>query len=69
MPRLVSDLAQEVCPLYGEQQWDLVRQMIINGHQGAQPLTPEDAAQHLKDAWTRDRDIRVVAWNAQLERD
>ena len=69
MPRLVTDPAQEICPPYGDQQWEIVRQMIINGHQGALPLTPEEAAQHLKDAWTRDRDIRAIAWNAQVEQD
>lgn len=69
MPRLILDPNQEICPPYGEQQWELVRQMIINGHQGPQPLTPEEAAQHLEDAWTRDRDIRAIAWNAQLEQD
>lgn len=63
------DPALEICPPYEDQQWDYVRQAIIIANQGAQPMTPEEAVQHLKDAWARDRDIRVVAWNAQLEHD
>ncbi|KAF8468595.1 hypothetical protein DFH94DRAFT_281156 [Russula ochroleuca] len=69
MPRLNIDPALEICPPYEDQQWDYVRQAIIIANQGAQPMTPEEAVQHLKDAWARDRDIRVVAWNAQLEHD
>ena len=69
MPRLAFDPAQEICPTYEDQQWVFVRQMIINGHQGAQPLTPEDAVQHLKAAWARERNIRAIAWNTQLEQD
>lgn len=32
-------------------------------------MAPEEALQRLKDIWARDRDIRIVAWNAQLEQD
>ena len=43
--------------------------MIIDAHQGPQPLTPEEAIQRLKDAWTRDHDTRMAAWNAQREQE
>jgi hypothetical protein len=69
MPRIAIDPAKEICPAYEDQQWDFVRQSIIGAHQGEQPMTPEEALQRLKDVWARDRDIRLDAWNAQLEQD
>ena len=69
MPRIAIDPAKEICPAYEDQQWNFVRQSIIGAHQGEQPMTPEEALQRLKDVWARDRDIRLDAWNAQLEQD
>ncbi|KAH9030728.1 hypothetical protein EDB84DRAFT_1439065 [Lactarius hengduanensis] len=33
------------------------------------PLTAEEAAQQMKEAWTRDNANKIVAWEAQLEQD
>ncbi len=42
---------------------------MIDAHQGVLPLTAEEASQRMKEAWTRENDSRIVAWNAQLEQD
>jgi hypothetical protein len=42
---------------------------MIGTHQGPQPLTAEEAAQQMRDAWTRDNQNKVAAWNIQLEQD
>ncbi|KAH9010121.1 hypothetical protein EDB84DRAFT_1445943 [Lactarius hengduanensis] len=42
---------------------------MIDAHQGAAPLTPEEATQTLKDAWARENGTKVAAWNAQVEQD
>ena len=42
---------------------------MIGAHQGDQPLTPEDAAQQMKNAWTRENEISIAAWDAQREQD
>lgn len=69
MPCIAIDPSQEECPPYETQQWDYLRQVIIDAHQGPQPLTPEEAIQRLKDAWTWDHDTRMAAWNAQREQE
>jgi len=38
-------------------------------HQGDQPLAADEATQRMKDAWMRDNENEVAAWNAKLEQD
>ncbi|KAH9025000.1 hypothetical protein EDB83DRAFT_2527045 [Lactarius deliciosus] len=42
---------------------------MINAHQGAIPLTPEEATQRLKDAWAHENGAKVTTWDAQVEQD
>ena len=42
---------------------------MVNAHQGDQPLTLGEATEQLKEAWTRENGRKIVAWNAQMERD
>ena len=42
---------------------------MVNAHQGDQPPTPEEAAQQMKDAWARENQRKVDAWNVQLQQD
>ena len=69
MPRILEDPTQAVCPSFEGAEWDLVRQALIDAHPDNQPLTAEEAIQHMKDAWGRGNDLKVAAWNAQLEQD
>ena len=58
-----------VCPNFEHSEWDFCRQPMIKAHMGDHPLTLEEAAQHMKDTWTHVNDLKVAAWNAQLEQD
>ena len=69
MPRITNDPALEICPDFEGQGWGYLRQMMIDMHQGPQPLTVEEAAQHLKDTWAQEHDQRVAQWQAQREQD
>ena len=42
---------------------------MVNAHQGQPPLTLDGAAQQLKDAWARENQRKVDAWNTQLQQD
>ena len=42
---------------------------MVNAHQGAHPLTPEEAAQQMKDAWARENQCKVNTWNIQTQQD
>ncbi|KAH9023115.1 hypothetical protein EDB85DRAFT_1819795, partial [Lactarius pseudohatsudake] len=69
MPRIVDDPTWATCPSFESAEWDFLRQTMIDAHQGAFPLAPEDATQRLKDTWARENGAKVAAWNAQLEQD
>jgi len=69
MPRIVEDPTQAVCPSFEREEWNFLRQSVINGHQGINPLTEEEATQQMKEAWARENSSKVAAWNAQLEHD
>ena len=69
MPRIIEDPTKAVCPNFEHAEWDFCRQPMIEAHMGDHPLTMEEAAQRMKDAWTRVNDLKVTAWNAQLEQD
>ena len=42
---------------------------MIDAHVGDVPLTVKEATHCMKEAWARENDCKVVAWNAQLEQD
>ena len=42
---------------------------MVNAHQGAHPLTLEEAAQQMKDAWARENQRKVNTWNIQTQQD
>ena len=69
MPRIIEDPTRAVCPNFEHAEWEFCRQPMIEAHMGDHPLTLEDAAQRMKDAWTRVNDLKVAAWNAQREQD
>ncbi|KAH9014128.1 hypothetical protein EDB85DRAFT_1876550 [Lactarius pseudohatsudake] len=69
MPRIIEDPTQAVCPSFEDAGWDFLRQSMIDAHQGAIPLTPEEATQTLKNAWARENGAKLAAWNAQVEQD
>jgi hypothetical protein len=69
MPRITNDPTLVVCPNFEGPEWNFLRQSMIDAHQGPLPLTAEEATQRMKDAWTQENNVRVAAWNEQLERD
>ena len=42
---------------------------MVNSHQGDQPLTLEEAAQQMKDAWSLENQRKIAAWNDQALQD
>jgi hypothetical protein len=69
MHRILNDPTQVVCPNFEGPEWAFLRQCIIDSHPGEIPLTAEEVARQMREAWTQDNDARVAAWNAQLEKD
>lgn len=69
MPRILNDPTQAVCPNFEGPEWAFLRQCIIDSHPGEIPLTAEEVARQMREAWTQDNDARVAVWNAQLEKD
>lgn len=69
MPRILEDPTLAVCPSFEGPEWDFLRQPMIDAHPGDVPLTAEEATQRMKEAWARENDRRIAAWNAQLEQD
>ena len=69
MQQIVNDPTRAVCPSFEDPEWEFLRQSAVNSHQGAQPLTLEEAAQQMKDAWARENQRKIDAWNNQLQRD
>jgi hypothetical protein len=69
MPRITEDPTRAVCPSFEGLDWDFLRQPMIDAHAGDDPLTAEEATQRMKEAWTRENDRKIAAWNVQLEQD
>ncbi|KAH9009308.1 hypothetical protein EDB85DRAFT_2162884 [Lactarius pseudohatsudake] len=69
MPRIVDDPTRSTCPSFESAEWDFLRQTTIDTHQGAFPLTPEQATQRLKDTWACENGAKVATWNVQVEQD
>jgi hypothetical protein len=69
MPQILEDLTQAICPTFEGEEWDFLRQPMIDVHRGDQPLTVDEATQRMKEAWTRENNRKVAAWNEQLEQD
>ncbi len=69
MPRILEDPTWAVCLSFESDEWEFLRQSMIEAHLGAIPLTHEGATQRLKETWTRENNTKIAAWNAQLEQD
>jgi hypothetical protein len=67
MPRITEDPTRAVCPSFEDPEWEFLRQSAVNAHQGDQPLTLAEAAQQMKDAWSRENQCKVVCY-ASLKR-
>ena len=69
MLRIVDDPTRAICLSFEDPEWEFLRQSMVNAHQGAHPLTLEEAAQQMKDAWARENQRKVNAWNIQTQQD
>ena len=69
MPRIAIDPTAAICPSFEDPEWDFLRQPMIDTHVGDVPLTVEGATQRMREAWARENDRKIAAWNAQLEQD
>ena len=69
MPRIEVDLTQAICLSFEDPGWEPLRQYIVNAHQGNQPLTLAEAAQQMRDTWAWENQIKVDAWNHQVQQD
>ena len=69
MPPIINDPTLSTCPDFESPLWDLVKQAMIATHVGPEPLTEEGAVQQMKNNWTRGNEIKIAAWNAQLEQE
>jgi hypothetical protein len=69
MPRIIEDPTRVVCLSFEGAEWDFLRQPMIDADGGDHPLTADEATQHMKDAWARENEHKIAAWNTQLEQD
>ena len=69
MPRIEIDPTRAICPSFDDPEWEFLRESMVNAHQGQPPSTLDGAAQQLKDAWARENQRKVDAWNTQLQQD
>ena len=69
IPRITRDPTKDVCPLYDDEDYAAVREMIIAGHQGPNPLSNAEAVEKLKSSWQTGQDRRVAQWNEQVLQD
>lgn len=69
MPRINEDPSDEVCPDYGAEEWQTVRQDLIDAQQELEPITHEVAAQRLRATWTVIQRQKIARWNQQKEDD
>jgi hypothetical protein len=65
MPRITRDPTKDKCPIYEDEDYMTVREMIIAGHQGPGHLSNEEAVGKLKEAWQNAQDRKVALWNEQ----
>jgi hypothetical protein len=69
MPHIMNDPMQAICPSFEDPEWEFLRQSAVNAHQGDQPLTLDEAAQQMKDAWSCENQCKITAWDDQLLQD
>ena len=62
MQRIADDPTQATCPSFEDPIWEFLRRTLVDAHQGDQPLTMEEAAQQMKDAWACENQLKVDAW-------
>ncbi|KAH9021352.1 hypothetical protein EDB85DRAFT_1871917 [Lactarius pseudohatsudake] len=69
MPCILDDPSRALCPNFEGDDWNFLRQTMIEAHPGIDPLTEEGATQRLREAWNREHDRKVAAWNEQVQQD
>ena len=69
MPRIEIDPTRAICPGFEDPEWEFLRESMVNAHQGDPLLTLDGVAQQLKDAWARENQCKVDAWNIQVQQD
>ena len=69
MPHILDDLNRVVCPSFEDPEWECLRQSMVNGHQGNHPITLEEAAQQIKDAWSCENQCKIATWDNQVMQD
>ena len=70
MPQLTTDLSNEACPDYKAEEWEIVRQALVAGHQNqAEPLTNKGAIEWLKIIWQMEHNRKVTQWIQEREED
>ncbi|KAF9054764.1 hypothetical protein BJ165DRAFT_1337496 [Panaeolus papilionaceus] len=65
MPPIMSDLTKDTCPSFEDEEYDLIRQTLIAGHQGPNGMTNEEAIAKLRESWTKSNEKKIEAWNLQ----
>ena len=66
---MIDDPTRAACPSFEDADWDFLRQPLIDAHVGDAPLMVEEVTRWMKEAWVRENDRKIAAWNAQLELD
>ena len=64
------DPANKICPDYEADEWEIVWQALITGHQNqAEPLNNKGAILQLKVIWQAQHDRKIAQWNQEREED
>ena len=66
MPRMIDDPTRAACPSFEDADWDFLRQPLIDAHVGDAPLTVEEVTRRMKEAWVRENDRKIAAWNCYV---
>ena len=69
MPHMIDDPTWAVCLSFEDADWDFLRQPLIDAHIGDAPLMVEEVMRRMKEAWVRENNRKIAAWNAQLKLD
>ena len=69
MPRIVDDPTRATCPSFEDPEWEFLRQNMLDANQGDPALTMDEATRRMKEAWARENQRKVDAWNVQVQQD
>jgi len=67
MPPLMSDPSTDVCPPYGDEEYEDIREALIVRHNGNPPMMTEEAVGKLQAAWQKTHEKKITQWNQQLD--